>query len=217
MEKAEFDEIVNSGLGTWIQVGQEDSVEVLETPTAALEDMEASIASAIEEMARLGIRLLAAETDQSGIALEIRNAAQTAQLGTLNVKISNQFADIIAFMLNWRYDREYTSSDVEFTLSADFNPTPLGADWLRLCTEWYQTGLIPRSVWLQILKQNDIISPDYDDDEGQQEVNDDELIVTPKEQAETAKEMELANLELTKATVEGKLKAQQPAKKPVKK
>jgi hypothetical protein len=211
MSDEEFQAIVQSGLGTWIKVGQDDDVTVLATPTEALADMDRAIAAAIEEMARLGIRLLAAETDQSGVALEIRNAAQTAQLGTLNVKISNQLADIIAFMLNWRYDRQYTSSDVEFTLSADFNPTPLGADWLRLVTEWYQTGLIPRTVWLQILKINDIIPPDYDDEEGQKEVNDDELIITPKEQADYAQEVELANLDLQAQAL-----AQKPAAAPAK-
>jgi hypothetical protein len=138
--------------------------------------MDRAILATIEEMARMGIRMLSPETIQSGVALEIRNAAQTAQLGTLNIKISNQMADIIAFMLNWRYDKKYNSTDVEFELSADFNPTPLGADWLRLATEWYEKGLIPRTLWLALLKQNDMISPDYDDSTGKLEINGDELI-----------------------------------------
>jgi len=190
MTDEKFDDVVNAGLGSWIHLRQGDQASVLETPTAALMDMDRSIASAIEEMAKLGIRMLSPEAAESGVALEIRNAAQTAQLGTLNVKISNQLADIIAFMLNWRYDLEYTSEDVEFTLSADFNPVPLGADWLRLVTEWYQSGLIPRSLWLQILKQNDLMPPDYDDEEAQDEINADELVATPKDQMDFAQKMQ---------------------------
>ena len=152
-----FQEIVDSGLGTWIKLNQGDSVDILKPPTEALQDMDRAIAAALEEMAKLGIRMLTPETAQSGVALELRNAAQTSQLGTLNMKISAQIADIICFMLNWRYDLSLNVSDISFSLSEDFNPAPLGADWLRLVTEWYANGLIPRSIWLQILKSNDII------------------------------------------------------------
>jgi hypothetical protein len=163
----QFDAIVEGGLGTWIRLPENAKADVLKTPTEALVDMDRAIAATIVEMAKLGIRMLTEETAQSGVALDIRNAAQTAQLGTLNTKISNQMASIIAFMLNWRYDLELKNSDIQFELSADFNPTPLGADWLRLATEWYQQGMLPRSLWVQLLKQNDMISPDYNDDEGQ--------------------------------------------------
>jgi len=187
MTDEDFEEIVGAGLGSWIKVGSQDKVDVMKTPTEALGDMEASIAATIDEMARMGIRLLAPETgEQSGVALEIRNAAQTAQLGALNARISAQMSAIIAFMLNWRYDRQYLASDIDFTLSADFNPAPLGADWLRLVTEWYQNGILPRSVFIQIAKSNDIVPPDYDDEEGQQEINQDELVVNPRQQTDFA-------------------------------
>ena len=167
MTDEDFESIVNSGLGTWIRLRQGDTASALETPTAALADMDRAIANSIEEMAKLGIRMLTPETDQSGIALEIRNAAQTAQLGSLNNKVSNTLKQIISFMINWRYGIEVPSAEIDFSLSADFNPVPLGADWLRLATEWYQQGLIPRSIWLEMLKHNDVIAPDYDDEEGQ--------------------------------------------------
>ena len=176
MTDERFDEIVSSGLGTWIKLEREDRAEILKTPTEALQDMDRAIASSIEEMAKMGIRMLSPETAQSGIALEIRNAAQTAQLGTLNNKISNTLSQIIAFMINWRYDLDIADADVDFSLSADFNPIPLGADWIRLATEWYEKGLIPRSIWLRILKQNDLIEPDYNDEDGIKEINADELL-----------------------------------------
>lgn len=176
MSDDDFEEIVSGGLGTWIRLRQGDTAGILDTPTAALQDMDRAIAASIEEMAKMGIRMLTPETAQSGVALEIRNAAQTAQLGTLNNKISNIMKQVICFMLNWRYDLQLKPSEIDFSLSADFNPIPLGADWLRLATEWYQQGLIPRSVWLGMLKQNDLIPPDYDDQVGQQEITADNLV-----------------------------------------
>lgn len=173
MADDEFQSIVDSGLGTWLKLRQGDSIGVLETPTAALADMDRAITSAIEEMAKLGIRMLSPEVDQSGVALELRNAAQTAQLGSLNNRVSHTMRQVIAFMINWRYGSQLRAADVDFSLSADFNPTPLGEGWLRLATEWYQQGLIPRSIWLLLLRHNDMLPPDYDDDEGRAEITED--------------------------------------------
>jgi hypothetical protein len=183
MGDEEFDEIVDSGLGSWIKIGREDTLTVLDTPTGALADMDRSIAAGFEEMAKLGIRMLTPETDQSGVALELRNAAQTAQIGTLNTRVSETLRQIIIFMVNWRYDLKLTVADVEFSLSSDFNPTPLGDAWLRLATEWYQAGIIPRSVWILLLKHNDMLPSDYNDEKAQAEINDDELVITPKVKA----------------------------------
>lgn len=174
MSDEEFEKTVSGGLGTWIRLRAEDKATILETPTDALADMDRAIAAGIEEMAKLGIRMLSPETAQSGIALEIRNAAQTARLGALNIKVSNTLRQVIALMVNWRYDTDIQASDVEFRLSDDFNPTPLGADWLRLATEWYEAGLIPRRVWISLLKQNELLEPDYDDTKGQVEITEDQ-------------------------------------------
>jgi len=189
MPDEDFEDIVNGGLGTWIRLRQGDSATVLETPTAALADMDRAIASTIEEMSKLGIKMLSPETAQSGVALEIRNAAQTAQLGTLSTKISNVMRQIICCMINWRYNLELDSCDIDFTLTSDFNPVPLGADWLRLATEWYQGGLIPRSVWIQLLKQNDMIEPEYDDDAAKQEIVADELLMQPQQNDQYAQQI----------------------------
>lgn len=189
MSDADFETVVSAGLGSWLKLKQGDTATILDTPTAALADMDRAIASSIEDMAKLGIRMLSPESAQSGVALEIRNASQTAQLGTLNTKISNTMSAIICFMINWRYDLQLKPSDVIFTLSADFNPTPLGADWLRLATEWYQSGLIPRTAWLLILKQNDMLDPEYDDKKGVLEINSDDLIVTQTDQMTYAADM----------------------------
>jgi hypothetical protein len=189
----DFQNIVNSGLGTWIKLRQGDDAKVLETPTAALQDMDRAIAASIEEMAKLGIRMLTPESAQSGVALEIRNAAQTAQLGTFNNKVSAVMSQIIVFMINWRYNLDLKVSDIEFSLSADFNPIPLGADWLRLATEWYQGGLIPRSIWLVILKQNDLLPPDYDDEAGKQEITETLDMLMQRQNDQYANQVRLQN------------------------
>jgi hypothetical protein len=170
-----FDEIVEAGLGSWIRLPMDGKATILDTPTAALSDMDRSIVQAIEEIARLGVRMLSPENVQSGVALEIRNAAQTAQLGVLSNKVSHTMRAIIAFMIKWRYNIDIPLTEVKFTLSTDFDPVPLGADWLRLATEWYEKGLIPRSLWLQMLKSNDMVDPSYNDEEGIQEITGDVL------------------------------------------
>lgn len=165
-----FQEIVEGGLGTWIRLPENGTASVLDTPTSALIDMDRAIAAGFEELAKMGIRMLTPESDQSGVALQLRNASQTAQLSSLNMKCSNVMRQVIVVMINWRYNLDITPSDIDFTLSSDFLTSQNGPDWLRLATEWYDTGKIPRSAWLYLLKQNDMLTPDYDDVEGQKEI-----------------------------------------------
>ena len=192
-----FQDLVTAGLGSWLRVGSDESISALETPTQALNDMEVAIQNGIEEMARMGIRLLNPEgnNNTSGVALEIRNAAQTGQLGNLSAKISRSMSEIVTFMINWRYGTDYKFGDINFQLSGDFNPAPLGSDWMRLVTEWYQAGLIPRTLWLEISKQNDIVPNEYDDILGVQEIETDDMIVPVREQFETDTEMKEKDLQ----------------------
>jgi hypothetical protein len=178
MSDEEFDDIVTSGLGTWIKLRAGDDIKALETPTNSLKDMEESIKATVSEMARMGLRMLSPEggSNESGVSLEIRNAGQTAQLGLLNTRISEVMKDIIAVMINWKYDLQLTASDINFMLSADFNPVPMGEGWMRIITEWYQQGLIPRSTFIDIAKQNDILPAEYNDEEGLAEIQADPFI-----------------------------------------
>ena len=150
------------------------SADVLAPPTEALKDMQDSITQTLEELAKLGIRMLAPETSESGIALELRNSSQTANLGTLNMKVSNTMRSIIAFMINWRYeDLEVSPEEIDFAMSKDFSPQAQGEAGMRLVTEWYSMGLIPRSLFIQIAKENDYLPGDYNDIDGLQEIDQD--------------------------------------------
>jgi len=179
MGDEEFDKIVNSGLGSWLRVRSGEDITVLETPTAALADMDRAIAATVEEMAKMGIRMLTPEQSASGVALEIRNASQTAQLGALNAKVSGTMQEVIAFMLNWRYGTDYTGRDIEFQMSSDFSPMVGGEGAMRLVSEWYQQGLIPRTVFVSIAKFNDFLPADYNDDDAVAEIQTDPLGFTP--------------------------------------
>jgi hypothetical protein len=177
MTEEEFEEIVSAGLGSWIKVRQGDDVKALETPTGALSDMEKAIENTVSEMSKMGIRMLSPEgSGDSGVALEIRNASQTAKLGLLNAKISQTMKDVICTMLNWKYGLDLYPSDIQFNLSSDLNPAPMGADWMRLLTEWYERGVIARSTFIEIAKHNDILPSDYNDDDARQEIQDDPFI-----------------------------------------
>ena len=185
--------LVKQGLGTWLFVNKDDSVETLQTPTNALKDMEAAIKGGYYELTRIGVKMLSLEpnnSDQSGVALSIRNAAQNAALSTLNAKISESMRKVIIQLLNWRYATDLVDEDVRFNLSSDFTPNVIGSDWMRLITEWYQGGLIPRSTFIEIAKNNDVLPTDYNDSEGEEEISKDSRIISPREQFDT----EMANI-----------------------
>lgn len=190
----EKNDLVRQGLGTWMFVNKDDSVETLSTPTDALKDMEEAIKNSYDELTRIGVKMLSLEpnnSDQSGVALSLRNASQNAALASLNAKVSESMKKIIKHMVNWRYDINISETDIRFNLSSDFNPSPRGPDWMRLITEWYQNGLIPRSTFIEIAKHNDALPTDYDDTNGQNEISQDDRIISPREQYEK----ELASLE----------------------
>ena len=189
MTDEEFEEIVNAGLGTWLRVRKDESISVLETPTSALADMDRAISATVEEMAKMGIRMLSPEQAASGVALEIRNASQTAQLGTLNAKISGTMQEVIAFMINWKYGLDLTGNDIFFQLSADFSPMVGGEGAMRLVSEWYQSGIISRETFVSIAKYNDFLPADYDDEAATQAIMTDPLVnTTPDEQIELEEE-----------------------------
>ena len=198
MSNETFKTIVDKGLGSWIQLEAGDRIESFETPSSSLQNMEIAIESNILDMAKMGVRMLAPEADanrdaSSGIALEIRNASQTTVLSSLSYNISEQLRKIVTLMLNWRYDKSYTTTDIEFRLNPDLNPVPLGVDWLRLVTEWYEGGLIPRSIFINIAKSNEIMPTDYDDTKGQEEISKDPSIISALKEEQEA--MENAKIE----------------------
>jgi hypothetical protein len=179
MGEAQFQEFTNSGLGTWLLLRNGEEIGVLETPTKALADLDRSIAASIDEMAKLGVRMMTAETAQSGVALQLRNATQTAQLGSLNISLGNTMKQIISFMLSWKYGIDLEESEVGLVLNDDFDKTTFDAQWMRLITEWYESGLIPRSIWLTILRANEVMPADYNDEDGVKEIEEHRDLITP--------------------------------------
>lgn len=184
MNDDDFQAIVERGLGTFMRLGVDDKIDVLKPPTDALSDMDRAIDASVLEMAKMGIRLMSPETQQSGIALEIRNSSQTAQLGVLNTKISATMEEVIRLMLKWKYGMEDTDlEELTFTMSSDFNASPIGPEWLKMVYEWYSSRAIPRSVFIRFLKQHDILPGDYNDEDGLEEIGQD-FLTEPTEQVQ---------------------------------
>jgi hypothetical protein len=172
MSPDDFQKIVDSGLGSWFKIGREDDAGVLEAPTGALQDYDRAIAATMDELAKLGIRIMTPEVSQSGVALEIRNAAQTSQVGFLAELLSIVFSKVIVFMLNWRYDLKLRDADVTVKVNNNFLRQAVSIQWAELVTQWYENNLIPRSLWLSIVKSSELLPADYDDGHGQKEIAD---------------------------------------------
>lgn len=180
MTDEQFQSIVDQGLGTFIRLQQGDSITTLEPPLGAIGPLENAIEATVQELGRMGMRHLIPEGSQeSGYALQIRNSSQTSQLASLNQRISQSFKSLLAMMLTWRYGVEVLPSDVTFALSNDFGSIPVGENWMRLITEWFESAHIPRSLWLRIAKEHDLIPADYNDEEGQIEIAENSMTAPP--------------------------------------
>jgi len=170
VEETAFKKIVQAGLGSWLNLPEGAEIGVLKAPTESLADLEKSIAAGFEEMAKLGVRMLSPENSQSGVALQLRNASQTARVGIMNTRIGVIMRQVIAFMINWRYGTEVKAEDVKFDLQSDFSMYTRDDAWLRIITEWYENGHIPRSIWVRILRNSEALPDDYNDDDGLLEI-----------------------------------------------
>ena len=187
-------QLAKQGLGTWMFIGQTDSIDTLSTPTDSLKDMELAITNGYDELTRIGVKMLSLEpnnSDQSGVALQIRNAAQNAQIATLNAKISETMKQVIKFMIHWRYGILLNDNDLRFNLSSDFNKLQTSTETIRLISEWYQSGIIPRSLFVEIMKNNDILPSDYEDTNAVNEIEEDNLVMSPRQ----AQESEIQSIE----------------------
>lgn len=170
MPEENFYKAVSSGLGTWLLFPEGTELDTIRTPTDALEDYDRAITDSLTEIARLGVRMLSPESAQSGIALQIRNAAQTAQLGAMNAKLTATMKQVIRCMLHWRYGEEPDLDKVKFQLSGDFLQTALSEGLVRLVGEWYDSGLISREVFLHVIQRSDLTPEGYDDERAQESV-----------------------------------------------
>ena len=159
--------ISDAGIGTLWFLPEGGRAEILSAPTEALSHQETAIQNTIEDMAKMGMRIISQEirSHQSGVALDIRNAPQTAQLSTFSVKISSQISKIIRTMVRWRYDIDYPDDALQFNLCSEFQTGPQGLEWARLMFEMYMANAIPQEVFTEFLRKNDLVAGDFRDDE----------------------------------------------------
>ena len=131
MDEQQFANIVNKGLGVWIKLNQDDKVDVFKAPTESLSDLDKAIKGNIDELGRMGIRLLTPEVSGgvSGIALEIRNSPQTAQLGLLNTRVSDTLQEVIEIILYWNYGEKFKVELNMSEISTLLHLENSGYDW----------------------------------------------------------------------------------------
>ena len=163
-----------SGLGSLITIGQDDDLDVLQIDPAALDAWGTEIEAVIGQLAKMGVRMLAKEMDESGVAIELRNAGQTSQLAALSRAISQMLQRIFTFMARWRYGSDL--EPVKASLSPDLTSSGLGADEMRLLTEWYMAGVLDRPTWIAMAKANDFLPADYNDEGADQRIADDGVL-----------------------------------------
>ena len=165
----DFQKIVDAGLGSWLFIPSSTGrIDTLKSPTEALVDMDRAIASNIEEIAKLGVRMLTQNVaNESGYARRLQDSPQTATISSLSMKIGSTMSQVFSELATWHFKTPIT---VDIKLASDFDDYVIGEGWLRLATEWYENGHISRDVWVGLLKKNDVLSADYDDSEFQDEI-----------------------------------------------
>ena len=176
MSPEDFDAVVSGGLGSWIKLDENAKITTLTVPTDVLSDMEKAITQGVEKLGRMGVNLLMGNdkmTNVSSSALSVRLSPQVAQLGLLNTKISTNLSEILTLLVKWNFNEDVT---VDFNLSADFNSTPVNSDLLRILGEFYTSSVIPRYLFIEILKANDIIPESYDDERGQEAIRNSDIL-----------------------------------------
>jgi hypothetical protein len=165
-----FNDIISRGLGSWLRGDENTKFGVLSTPTEALADMEKAIAASIGELAKLGIRMLTPDVAESGVAIELRNSSQVARLNSISTSVSSTVGQVLAFLIFWKSKGKLDVGKIHFEIAKDFDRRTLDANLLRLATEWYENNRIPRSLWLNIVKSNEIVPTAYDDEVGREEM-----------------------------------------------
>ena len=176
--KTDDDDVISrlqsAGLGSILQIGQNDDLDPLQIDPTALDAWASEIEAVIGQLAKMGVRMLAKEMDESGVAIELRNAGQTSQLAALSRAISQMLQRIFTFMAAWRYGSEVGT--VKASLSPDLTSSGLGADEMRLVTEWYMAGAVKRETWISMAKANDFLPADYDDSDAAEKITADAVL-----------------------------------------
>jgi len=181
ISRENFNDVVDGGLGTWMLLPAGSSVDVLATPTAALGDYDRAIENALEEIAALGVRMLSPQSQKSGVALKIHNAAQTAQLGALNTDVANTWRQVIRCMIHWYTGVEPPLESITFSLSSDFLSSAQGEVLLRMVGDWCERGLIDRKLFIHVLNQNGLLPDGYNDEDAQKSLRNNTNFIPPIE------------------------------------
>ena len=156
--------IKDRGLGAVWYLPAEAEVKILETPTAALKDLNSSIEATRQDLIQLGARQLNRDSRASGVAIDLTNSPYTASLSALSRVYSNTLRKVVRDAVNWKTKSNYALSDFNVELSSDLSRSATGQDAVQTVVQLFLAGQLPRTELIQVLKDNSIISSDYVDD-----------------------------------------------------
>ena len=148
------------GIGRMLFLPEGARAEILSSPIEALDSYLNRIQQTVEDMAKLGARIINAElqTHQSGTAVNSARAPQVSQLSSLSGSVSSQLRKVIVLMIRWSYPGE--TPVVDFKLSPDYEDDVLGVEWARLFGEWYDKGIFPEGYFTRFLRNEGVLRVD---------------------------------------------------------
>ena len=158
--------ITDAGIGGLWFLPAGATADTLSTPTSQLKDLEAAIAAAKDNMAKLGSRALAPEASsrESGVSLDIRNSTASASLAAYSRRLAASMRQVVTFMVNWRYRVKIDENDVQFTLSTNFTRTSAGDTAVKFALELFKAKIIPAAELIRVCKDNDFLPADLDEE-----------------------------------------------------
>lgn len=155
-------EDISIGQGEMWQFPEENAkIGMLEYAGAQVGQLESRANTIRDYMASAGARILAAEKAavESGQALEIRNAAQTASLDHVRRTMVRIILDQIEWVAWWAGEDETT---VNFEVSGDYTAAKLSPEERKQIVAEWQAGLFSKETAIDLMVAGGALAEDYD-------------------------------------------------------
>lgn len=157
-------------MNAWVFPDPATNVGYLEFGGGGLGALEVALKAKEQRMAVLGARMLADDkrTAEAFGTIELKTAGERSVLAS----ISRAASDAITRALNWMARWVGAPEDVEFSLNTDFGASRMQPQMLTALMGAYQSDAIPLSVLFENLQRGEIVSPDMEFEEYQQQLED---------------------------------------------
>jgi len=142
------------------------NVKFLEFSGAGLGQLLSALNGCLDRMAKLGIQAIGAEKKgvETAEVAQIHRASEHGVLGAFARAMSNKITLAVKLMAQWNLPNE--DADVwSYQLNTDYNYSELSAQILSIMYTARQSDEIPRSVWFDSLKKNEMVPENMTFDE----------------------------------------------------